>query len=380
MADFADYRSQFPITSRYTFMNHAAISAPPERVVRAVQDLLRQSSSSYGISVYPGWMQRIEAIRGLASQLIKAAPGEIAFVGNTSEGLGTVASGLRWNHGDGILVPRQEFPANIYPWMNLERYGVKVHFFERKGGKFDAREVEKVLCPGARLLSVSSVDFATGYHCDLEALGDFCRKKGLLFCVDAIQGLGIVPMDVKRCGIHFLAAGGQKWLLGTTGCGILYISGDVNSLLHPSRVGWKSVKDEEDFFRIHFDLKPDALRFESGTMNVAGIYALGAAMELLLEVGVENIFGHVLALNDYLIQGLKDRNQRVITPLGPGERSGIVSFVPSPDPKALYHYLIQEHVVVSLRDTMIRLSPHFYNIRDDIDRFFEIFDQFIKGS
>lgn len=379
MLDFADYRSQFPITGTCTFMNHAAISAPPRRVVRAVQDLLHESSYS-GISAYPRWMQRIEAVRGLASQLIKAAPEEIAFVENTSDGLSTVASGLRWNPGDGILVPRQEFPANIYPWMNLERYGVKVHFFERKGGRFGTGEIEKALSAGTRLLSVSSVDFATGYHCELEALGDFCRKKGLLFCVDAIQGLGIVPMDVKRCGIHFLAAGGHKWLLGTMGCGILYISGDVNPLLHPSGVGWKSVKQEEDFFTIHFDLKPDALRFEPGTMNVAGIYALGAAMELLLEVGVENIFGHVLALNDYLIQGLQDRGQRVITPLGSGERSGIVSFVPSFEPKALYQYLTREHMVVSLRNAMIRLSPHFYNIRDDIDRFFEIFDGFSDGN
>ena len=379
MVDFADYRSQFPITSRYTFMNHAAISAPPKRVVRAAQDLLHEFSYS-GISAYPRWMQRIEAVRGLASRLIKAAPEEIAFVENTSDGLSTVAAGLRWNHGDGVLVPRPEFPANIYPWMNLEQHGVKVHFFERKGGRFDTGELERAISPGTRLLSVSSVDFATGYHCDLDALGDFCKKKGLLFCVDAIQGLGIVPMDVKRCGIHFLAAGGHKWLLSTMGCGILYISGEVNALLHPSRVGWKSVKDEEDFFRIHFDLKPDALRFESGTMNVAGIYALGAAMELLLEVGVENIFDHVLALNDYLIQGLQDRAQKVITLLGPEERSGIVSFVPSFDPKALYHHLTREHMVVSLRDTMIRLSPHFYNIREDMDRFFEIFDRFTEGN
>jgi selenocysteine lyase/cysteine desulfurase len=264
--------------------------------------------------------------------------------------------------------------------MNLERHGVEVHFFERNGGKFDSRVIEKALRPGARLLSVSSVDFATGYHCDLEALGDFCRKKGLLFCVDAIQSLGIVPMDVKECGIHFLAAGSHKWLLSTMGCGILYISGDANSLLHPSRVGWKSVTDEEDFFRIHFDLKPDALRFELGTMNVTGIYALGAAMELLLEVGVEPIFAHVLALNDYLIQGLQDRDQRVITPLNAGARSGIVSFEPSCDPRPLYHYLTQERVVVSLRNTIIRISPHFYNTREDMDRFLDVFDRFSKGT
>ena len=373
--DFEAYRSQFPITNTYTFMNHAAISAPPVIVARAVQDLLHEFTYK-GISCYPKWMKRVEEVRGLASQLIKATPEEIAFTANTSEGLSTVAAGLQWKSGDSVLVPRPEFPANVYPWMNLERLGVKVHFFEREDGRFDIGKIDKVLIPGTRLLSVSSVDFATGYHCDLEALGDYCREKGILLCVDAIQSLGVVPMDVKRYGIHFLAAGGHKWLLSTMGCGFLYISGEADALLHPSRVGWKSVVEEEDFFRVHFDLKPDALRFESGSMNVAGIYALGAAMDLIMEVGVENIFRRITALNDALVRGLQDRNERLVTPLGPGERSGIVSFVPSSDPKALYDYLSQEHMAVSLRNDMIRVSPHFYNNMDDIHRFFEVLDRF----
>lgn len=373
--DFEGYRSQFPITNTYTFMNHAAISAPPVTVTRAVQDLLHEFSNQ-GISCYPKWMKRVEEVRGLASQLIKAAPEEIAFTGNTSEGLSTVAAGLQWRNGDSVLVPRPEFPANVYPWMNLERQGVNVHFFDREDGRFDMGKIETVLVPGTRLLSVSSVDFATGYHCDLEALGDYCREKGILLCVDAIQSLGVVPMDVKRYGIHFLAAGGHKWLLSTMGCGFLYVSGEADALLHPSRVGWKSVVEEEDFFRVHFDLKPDALRFESGSMNVAGIYALGAAMDLIMEVGVENIFRRITALNDALVLGLQDRNARIVTPLGPGERSGIVSFLPSSDPKVLYDYLSQEHMAVSLRNDMIRLSPHFYNNMDDIHRFFEVLDRF----
>jgi selenocysteine lyase/cysteine desulfurase len=183
-------------------------------------------------------------------------------------------------------------------------------------------------------------------------------------------------MDVKRYGIHFLAAGGHKWLLSTMGCGFLYVSREADSLLHPSRVGWKSVVDEEDFFRIHFDLKPDALRFESGSMNVAGIYALGAALDLIGEVGVENIYSRVIALNDALVQGLRDRNEQITTPLAPGERSGIVSFVPSSESKSLYDFLSQEHMNLSLRKHMIRLSPHFYNNMDDIHRFFELLDRF----
>ncbi|NIR14219.1 MAG: aminotransferase class V-fold PLP-dependent enzyme [Desulfobacterales bacterium] len=236
--------------------------------------------------------------------------------------------------------------------------------------------MDKALVPGTRLLSVSSVDFATGFLCDLEALGEFCRKKGLLFCVDAIQSLGVVPIDVKKCKIHFLASGGHKWLLSAMGCGCLFVSKDVDHLVHPAQVGWKSVVQEEEFFQIQFDLKPDALRFEPGTMNVAGIYALGAALELLMEVDVENVYAHVMALNDLLYEGLKERKVRIVTPMGTNERSGILSFIPSSNPKSLHIFLSKEMIRVSLRNQMIRLSPHFYNNKDDIDLFFQVLDRF----
>ena len=356
-------------------MNHASVCSPSIRVLSAVESLF-QEFSHFGMDYYPKWMKRIEEVRRLFAELIHADPSEIAFVTNTSEGLSAIAAGLEWKEGEGVLIPRPDFPSNVYPWVNLERQGVKVHFFKRRGGRFGTEEVNKALSPGTRLLSVSSVDFATGFLCDLEALGDFCRRKGLLFCVDAIQGLGLIPMHVKEYGIHFLASGGHKWLLSAMGCGILFISKDVDSLVHPERVGWKSVVQEEEFFRLRFDLKPDALRFEPGTMNVAGIYALGAALELLMEVGVKNVYTHVLAVNDLLYEGLRDRKVRIVTPMGPKERSGILSFVPSSDPKPLYNFLIEQMIRVSLRDHLIRLSPHFYNNIEDVDRFFQILDSY----
>jgi len=375
LEDFHRYRSEFPITERYTFLNHAAISPPSTRVLNTVESLFREFSYC-GIDYYPKWMKRIGEVRHLFAELIHGDPSEIAFVGNTSEGLSAIAAGLEWKKSDGVLVPKPDFPSNIYPWVNLERQGVRVHFFERRDGWFGVEEVDKALGPGTRLLSVSSVDFATGFLCDLEALGDFCRRKGLLFCVDAIQSLGLIPIDVKRYGIHFLASGGHKWLLSAMGCGVLFVSRDVDNLVHPERVGWKSVVQEEEFFRLQFDLKPDALRFEPGTMNVAGIYSLGAALELLIEVGVEKAYAHVLALNDLLYEGLKERNVRIASPMGPKERSGILSFIPSSDPKSLYNFLTEEMIRVSLRDHMIRLSPHFYNNREDVDRFFQAFDRY----
>jgi selenocysteine lyase/cysteine desulfurase len=160
------------------------------------------------------------------------------------------------------------------------------------------------------------------------------------------------------------------------GCGALYISRDVAHLLHPERVGWKSVVNEEEFFEIHFDLKSDAQRFEPGTMNVAGIFGLGAAIELLLEVGVQEIYEQVLALNDLLYEGLKERKYQVASPMGEKERSGILSFSPSGDPKGLYKFLNKRKIMVSLRNRMIRLSPHFYNNADDINAFFQALDNY----
>lgn len=357
-------------------MNHAAISPPSLRVVNTVESLF-QEFSHYGSEYYPKWAKRVEEVRRLFAALIHADPDEIAFVGNTSEGLSAIAAGLEWKPGEGVLIAKPDFPTNIYPWMNLERKGVKVHFFERNGGRFSIEAVDKALSPGTRLLSVSSVDFATGFLCDLEALGEFCGRKGILLCVDAIQSLGLVPMDVKKYGIHFLASGGHKWLLSAMGCGTLFIARDVDNLVHPEKVGWKSVVHEEEFFQIQFELKRDARRFEPGTMNVAGIYALGATLELLMEVDVEKAYAHVMALNDLLYEGLKDRGVQIATPMAANERSGILSFIPSADPKSFYDFLNKERIRISLRNNMIRLSPHFYNNQDDIARFFNALDRYL---
>jgi cysteine desulfurase/selenocysteine lyase len=377
LKDTEEYRSEFPITERYTFLNHAAVASPPMRAVTAVTAVMEESSRC-GIDCYSGWMERIQAVRHLFASLIGAQPEEIAFVGNTSTGLSAVAGGLKWKSGDSVMVPEPDFPANIYPWLNLEKYGVRVIFIKRREGRLTLEDVRNALVPGTRLLSVSSVDFFTGYCCDLEELGSFCREKGLLFCVDGIQSLGVIPVDVGQWGVHFLAAGGHKWLLGPMGCGGLFISKEVNHLVHPERVGWKSVKNEGDFFRIHFDLKEDASRFEPGTMNLLAIYGLGVALELILEVGVERIRERILGLNDLFVEGLLKRNLRVLTPLGEKERSGILSFVPSLDPQRLFQHLMEEKVMVSERNGLIRLSPHFYNNDQDVERFFEAMDQVVS--
>lgn len=382
MKQLSEYRAEFPITRNYVFFNNAAISSPPERVSRIAGELFREFCHD-GITRYPEWMKQVDRTRALFAELIHAEPSEIAFTGNTSDGLNIVAGGIAWKPGERIMVTVPDFPSNIYPWLNLERLGVDPYFLQKSNGRFSTREVEKRLRPGTRLIAVSSTDFSTGFRCNLVELGEFCRQRGILLCVDAIQSLGAVPLDVKKCGIHFLACGGHKWLLSTMGIGALYISKEVNDLVHPARVGWRSVENEDDFYNLDLKskldsrLKKDARRFETGTLNISGITALGTALEMLLEIGMERIRQRILGLNDILGAGLKKRGFTIVSPEDREHRAGILSFVPD-DAADLFRYFLENKVLVAQRGDAVRLAPHFYNDESDIGRFFEMLDIYLK--
>jgi selenocysteine lyase/cysteine desulfurase len=374
MKNLSEYRSEFPITNNYAFFNNAATSAPPLRVAKAVSDLMLQFSNDAFIR-YPEWMKTVERTRSFFGQLINADPSEICFTSNTSEALSLVAGGIAWKPGDKIIVPVPDFPSNVYPWLNLERKGVEILFLHKDQGRFGLPDVSALLRPGTRLITVSSTDFTTGFRCDLEELGDFCRQKSVLLCVDAIQSLGAIPLDVKRCGAHFLASGGHKWLLAAMGIGALYVSKEVNDLVHPIRVGWRSVENEEDFYNLELKFKADARRFEPGTLNLAGITALGTSLEMLLEIGIEPIFERVTALIDIILSGLEKRNFKVISSMERRHRSAILSFVPE-DAGRLFRHLFKRKVLAAQRGNAVRLSPHFYNDESDVERLFEAVDSY----
>jgi selenocysteine lyase/cysteine desulfurase len=250
---------------------------------------------------------------------------------------------------------------------------VEICFLHKTDGRFYVSDIEAALRPGTRLVAVSSTDFTTGFRCDLEEIGEFCRQKDILLCVDAIQSLGAIPVDVKRCGVHFLACGGHKWLLSTMGIGALYISSEANDLLHPTKVGWRSVENEEDFYNLELKLKSDARRFEPGTLNLAGITALGTALEMLLEIGLERIFARISDLNGMISPELEKRGLKVISSMEPRHRSGILSFVPD-DAGKLFRHLFKRKVFAAQRGDAVRLSPHFYSDESDIERLFQALD------
>ena len=369
-ANWKRLRSLFPVTENLVYLNHAGVAPISSRVDEAIRRYLDEATR-LGASNYAKFYDReIERIRKRAALLINARADEIAFVKNTTEGLGIVAAGLDWQRGDEILTCDLEYPSNVYPWWSLRDRGVETVMMRSRNGRLPLETVEEALrSPRVRMLTLSSVEFGSGARNDLEALGKLCNDRGVLFCVDGIQSVGCLPVDVQQCGIDFLAADGHKWMLSVEGCGILFCAKRALELITPRVIGWRSVRNNRDFDNYHMDLQPGAGRFEEGTPNTVGIFGLGAAIDLLLEVGVPAIAERVLALTNRLVEGLSDRGAELRSPRGPSDASGIVSFsMPGETPGATVKRLHAKQIFVTERRGGVRASPHFYNSEDEIDQ------------
>ncbi len=366
-------RSFFPVTRQLAYLNHAGVAPVSTRVVEALARFSREASERGAFDYDAFFDAEVERVRGRAARLVGADPGEIAFVKNTTEGLGLVATGLDWRRGDRVLSCDLEYPSNVHAWTALRPQGVETVLLRGRNGRLPIEDVEQALrVPSVRLLSVSSVQFGSGFRSDLAELGRLCRDRGVLFCVDAIQSLGCLPLDVETCGIDFFAADGHKWLCSVEGCGILYVARRVLERVQPRILGWRSMVHDHDFDRYDVDLKRNAGRFEEGTPNVPGIFALGAAIDLWLEVGVPAIAGRVLALTDRLVAGLERRGAELLSARGASESSGIVSFRwPGEAPERTAERLRARFIFVVSRRGGVRASPHVYNHEDEIDALVE---------
>lgn len=371
---FEAYRCEFPVTRKYIFLDHAGVAPISLRVKTAVGKFLSESTKG-GSFHYPVWALQVEEIRRACARLLNAGPGEIAFVKNTSHGLSIVAQGLDWQPGDNVLIYEKEFPSNIYPWLNLRSKGVEVRIIPSRDGRIAMHDLELLMDARTRLLAISSVQFSNGFRVDLKKAGALCREKKVLFSVDAIQGLGIIPMDVRACHIDFLSADAHKWLLGPEGIGIFYCRIELAEQLSPPLVGWKSVRNEFEFDNSEFLLKTTALRFEEGSMNLMGIFGLGAALDLLFEVGIERIERRVLDLGDLILKEAEKRGYRILTPAARHERGGNITFLGNFDPAKMRDALREKRVMVNARGGGIRVSPHFYNTGDEVITLFTMLDR-----
>lgn len=368
------FRKEFPVTEKYIYLDHSGVAPVSLRVKNAVDQFLSQAVEG-GAFHYPEWMQRVMQVRRSCARLVNAAAEEIAFVKSTSHGLSIVAGGLDWKPGDSVLIYEREFPSNIYPWLSLERRGVTVKVIPSREGRILPEDIDRLIDSRTRLLAVSSVQFTNGFRIDLKKTGELCRKKNVLFCVDAIQSLGVIPMDVKEFNIDFLAADAHKWLLGPEGIGIFSCRKELAQGLNPPLIGWKSVRNDLAFERPDFALKDDALRFEEGSMNLMSIFGLGAAVELLQEAGIDRIRDRVFDLGDYIIKEAEARGWIILTPKERSSRGGNITFTGNFDPGPVRDALREAGIMVNVRGGGLRVSPHFYNTYAELERFFAAFDR-----
>lgn len=377
-SSFDAYRAQFPVLEKQLYFNHAGVAPTSVRVANAVREWM-DDVVNHGVKHERSWEARAEHARKLAARIIGAEPEEIAFVRNTSHGLGLVAEGLDWKPGDEVAVAASiEYPSNVYPWLHLKDRGVTVREIVAREGGVTPEAVAEAITPRTRVVSVSSVQFASGYRTDLDAVGEVCERSGVLLCVDGIQSVGCMPVDVKRSRIHFLSADSHKWMLGISGIGFLYVSKEVLPRLRPVLVGWRSTTDAWNFNRSHFELRADATKLEEGSHAFTGIYALAAALELLLEVGMPAVQTRIQELLVSLDEGL--RAMGCDTGPSPEHRAGILTFLPrGGDGRALAAWLGERDVSLSLRRGRIRLSPHFYNQPQELERLLRLVREFTGG-
>ncbi|MBT5469612.1 MAG: aminotransferase class V-fold PLP-dependent enzyme, partial [Nitrospina sp.] len=294
---FENIRKEFPVADELIFFDHARVAPLPERVRKVVTAFV-DDATQFGTAHYESWLLELERTRKKFAQLINADLGEVAFVKNTSEGISIVANGFDWQLGDNVVIPDIEFPANVYPWWNLKQRGVETRMVKSVEGRVLFDDLVKQVDGRTRILSISSVECNSGFRSDLNRIGAFCKEKGVLFFVDAIQSLGVLPMDVKKDHIDFLSADGHKWMLSVEGLGGFYISKEVVDKVRPVTMGWGNVINAANFMDYDFTLQADAKKFEEGTPNTMSIHAFGAALGLLLEAGIDNIENRVMNLGD----------------------------------------------------------------------------------
>ncbi|MGZ4957862.1 MAG: aminotransferase class V-fold PLP-dependent enzyme [Methylomonas sp.] len=364
---------EFPLSEELIYLNHAAVAPWPKRTRDAVIAFAEQNSC-YGSHFYPDWLKKENQLRDQLKTLIKApSADDIALVKNTSEALSFVAYGLPWQPDDNIVSSNEEFPSNRLPWQSLADQGVEF----RQANLCSAATPEDALFAlvdsRTRLVTISSIQFASGLRMDLERIGDFCNRRGILFCIDAIQSLGAVQFDVQAYQADFVMADGHKWMFGPEGLGVFYSSPEARERLKLTQYGWHMMKDTHNYENLPWEVHPTARRFECGSPNMLTIHAFSASLSLLLETGMATVEALVIERSDYLKHAIAEHGRLELLSRPGLLKSGIVTCKHlSMDNETLYRQLQQNGVVCALRGGGIRFSPHFYNTLEEIDRVLEM--------
>ncbi|MCI0654977.1 MAG: aminotransferase class V-fold PLP-dependent enzyme [Methylococcaceae bacterium] len=369
--------SEFPLVDSVLYLNHAGVAPWPRRTSEAVKRFAEENCRT-GARDYSDWLMMETGLRAQLKTLINAPDiGDIALVKNTSEALSFVALGLPWRAGDNIVSSDEEFPSNRIPWESLQTLGVEfrqAHLTDRavpEQALFDLTDAN------TRLITISSIQFASGLRLNVERIGDFCRRHHILFCIDAIQSIGAVEFDVQACRPDFAMADGHKWMLGPEGLGVFYSTPDSRERLKLTQFGWHMIEDPGDYRNRPWTIAEDSRRFECGSANMLGIHALSASLSLLLEVGMDIVENKVLENAVYLKQLIRGHNDlELMTPMDSRHASGIVLFRHRKiENNALYRILREQGVVCAQRGGGIRFSPHFYTSQETIEKAIQIATQ-----
>jgi cysteine desulfurase/selenocysteine lyase len=368
-------RSEFPVARDRVFLAHAGVCPLPRRVAGAISECAQGSSLGDQEAFV---IHRLNDARQLGAQLLHCQPEEIALVGPTSLGLSLVAAGLNFRRGDNVLIYHDDYPSNVYPWMALAERGVEVRLLNTRGlGVIRPQDVMGQVDENTRLVALASCHFISGYRLDHQVIGKFLRERGILFCLDAIQTLGAFPTTVEH--VDFLAADAHKWLLGPCGAGLLYVRRELQERLNPPVYGWHNVRNPNFVAQEQIVFRPGAVKYEAGTHNLLGLVGLIAALELVREIGVENIAARLLHQRAQLVPALQAKGFKILNvDPKPANAGGIVSFhQPGRDLAAQHKKLTEAGVVTSLRtdrqgQNHLRLSPHFYNTDAELQRALEL--------
>ena len=360
-------RNYFPyLKNGIIYFNHASTAPISTQIKRRIDEFVGERSE-YALDDYWAFKAVADETKSFIGEMINCGGDRIAFLDNTTNGIIWLAQGIDWKSGDRIILNDVEFPANVYPFLQLKEKGVEVDFITSQNGIVTAEEIIGAIKPQTKLISISFVQFLSGYKIDLEKIGKICKEKGIIFSVDSIQGLGAVRLDVEKCNIDFLANGTQKWLLGLQGLAFIYVRKELQEKMKSAPIGWLAVKDAWNLLDFDLTTKETAERFQPGTLNNLGIYAFNSSMKLFKEFGFDEIEKQVLSNSKYFIDELaKIGYESPLHTLSEKHLSGIVSFK-SENAKNIFEILSQKKIVCSLREGYIRFAPHFYNTKHDID-------------
>lgn len=371
--NWIDLRKEFPVANRWAYFDHAAVAPIPRLSHTLIGKWLDQALLE-GDAVWTEWSSQFEELRSLAANLLNSEREEIGLVPNTSFGINMISEGFPWQSGDNVVMPAGEFPSNVYPWLHLADRGVEVRQVPLDGVSVCPNRLAEACDSRTRIVTVSWVGYASGYRLDPKLFAKIAHDAGAYFFLDAIQGLGVFPLDVRDADIDFLAADGHKWMCGPEGAGLLYIKRNLLPLIRPINVGWNSVAQGNDYSKVELNIRDATSRYESGTQNLAGFIGLYGALQTLQQFGLRynesQIAERVLHITDLLCERLESAGAVVYSDRTTAEvKSGIVQFdVPGHDSLALKKQLFEAGVITSFRGGRLRAAPHAYNDESDIDR------------